>query len=93
MVSVPYQKRVDLMMEREREKQEHLERLRQLKEYEEVNQCTFKPRLVSSGRPKINDYMFSIEAKNTSSSPRGIPAHERLYARRNSGNTRVTLAR
>ena len=36
-VQVPYQKRVDLMMEREREKQERLSAMRKLKEYEEVN--------------------------------------------------------
>lgn len=64
-VNVPLQKRVDLMMIREKEKQERLENLRNLKEVEEVTGCTFQPKLISGmSQMSINPYGRTKSAMN-----------------------------
>ena len=49
-VKVPLQKRVDLMMEREKEKQQWLDMQRQLRVIDEEKECSFKPNLIKSSR-------------------------------------------
>jgi len=90
---VPYSKRVDLMMEREKEKQERLETMRQLQEIEKVTECTFRPRLIKSVRQSAHhpQHDLPIEQQNHKEN---LPFHQRLTVKRHSGvaTTRESLA-
>ena len=53
-VNVPMEKRVDLMIEKEKIKKQRLEMERELKEIQETQDCTFKPKIIGKRPKKAN---------------------------------------
>ena len=45
-VNVPLERRVDLMIEKEKIKEERLEIEREIKQIQEVSECSFKPKII-----------------------------------------------
>lgn len=99
-VTVPLQKRVDLMMEREKEKQLWLDDQRLERQRDEERECTFKPKLVSSKPPLYyqphHQYGYNNEPSEDTEviEPPQEPVYDRLYKRKASDNGpgRPTLA-
>ena len=63
-VNVPLERRVDLMIEKEKIKEERLEIKREIQQIQEVSECSFKPKIIR---------------KKTSPERQSQPIHERLF--------------
>ena len=77
-VNVPMEKRVDLMMEKEKIKNQRLEMERELKQIQETQDCTFKPKIIGKRQKKANLVPEKYREPSPEHSPAG-PVHSRLY--------------